>query len=241
MSAAVELLDAEGVEALSMRRLGTALGAGAASLYRHVAGKDELIELVVDRFYGELAVPDPADGAHWRDAITACARDLRAAALRHPWVVAVHGQAGLSQLGPNLARFSEGVLAVFEAAGFDLEEADRAMSVVLPFVIGMVSSEAAWLSVVRRGGMDEKAAADRLWAVTQEAMRDHPRLLAVYAGQRGTDSGRVVDAYFDYGLDRLLDGLAARLPADPAQSTGPAEPAEPAERAEPARPGGCAD
>nr|WP_274613931.1 TetR/AcrR family transcriptional regulator C-terminal domain-containing protein [Streptomonospora nanhaiensis] len=181
-----------------------------------------MIELVVDRFYGELAVPDPADGAPWRDAVAACARDLRAAALRHPWVVAVHGQAGLSQLGPNLARFSEGVLAVLEAAGFDLVEADRAMSVLLPAVIGMVSSEAAWLSAVRRGGADERDAAERLWAVTQEAMRDHPRLLAVYAAQRGTEPRAVMDAYFDYGLDRLLDGLAARLPAGGAGGAAPA-------------------
>lgn len=78
VSEAIRLLDDKGIEALSMRSLGTRLGAGATSLYRHVANKDELIELVVDEVYGEMQVPDADDPAAWRAAVavapTACAQ-----------------------------------------------------------------------------------------------------------------------------------------------------------------------
>lgn len=75
---AVRLLDEEGMEALSMRGLAVRLGTAATSLYRHVANKDELIELVVDELYGELEVPDPVGATGWRapwsTAPRACAR-----------------------------------------------------------------------------------------------------------------------------------------------------------------------
>ncbi|MFC7587896.1 TetR/AcrR family transcriptional regulator [Nonomuraea antimicrobica] len=118
VSEAIQLLDTEGIEALSMRSLGTRLGAGATSLYRHVANKDELIELVVDEVYGEMRVPDAGDPAHWRAAVTDAARSLRSMVLRHPWIVSVLGQVGLAYLGPNLMRQSERLLALFQAAGF---------------------------------------------------------------------------------------------------------------------------
>src|SRR3954449_2777040 len=66
---AIRLLDDEGLEALSMRTLGQRLGAGATSLYRHVASKDELIELVADEVYGEIEVPEPSDPSSWRLAL----------------------------------------------------------------------------------------------------------------------------------------------------------------------------
>src|SRR6478672_5502572 len=66
---AIRLLDEEGLEALSMRSLGQRLGAGATSLYRHVASKDELIELVADEVYGEMEVPTISDPAEWRQAV----------------------------------------------------------------------------------------------------------------------------------------------------------------------------
>src|SRR5256886_17237127 len=97
---AITMLDADGVEALSMRKLGTALNAGATSLYRHVATKDELMELAVDEVVAEIIVP-PADSPDWRAAAPETARSFRATALRHPWGASVLGQAGLAHLGPT--------------------------------------------------------------------------------------------------------------------------------------------
>lgn len=80
---AITMLDAEGIEALSMRKLATRLNAGATSLYRHVATKDELMELAVDEVFGEITLP-PADSPDWRAAATEAAGAFRATALRHP-------------------------------------------------------------------------------------------------------------------------------------------------------------
>lgn len=112
VSEALALLDDAGIEALSMRKLGTRLNAGATSLYTHVANKDELIELVVDLVYGEIEVPGGA--GEWRDAAAVSAYSLRAMVLRHPWVASVLGQVGLAGLGPNVMRMAERMQALFE-------------------------------------------------------------------------------------------------------------------------------
>ncbi|MGY2061454.1 TetR/AcrR family transcriptional regulator, partial [Nocardia gipuzkoensis] len=85
---AIELLDSEGFEALSMRRLGTKLNAGATSLYTHVANKDELLELIIDEVLGEIAIPD-APEPDWRSALLRLGRDIRAGLLRHTWITGV--------------------------------------------------------------------------------------------------------------------------------------------------------
>ncbi|WP_424644570.1 TetR/AcrR family transcriptional regulator [Embleya sp. AB8] len=208
---AVRLLDADGLEALSMRRLGTRLDAGATSLYRHVANKDELIELVVDEVYGELEVPDIDDPTQWRAAMERCAYSLRAMMLSHPWVASVLGQVGLVQLGPNVIRLSERMLAVVERAGFEMSETDQAMSTILAYVIGMATSEAAFLSMIARSGRTEAEWMESLQPSAEAAMRDHPRLQETQTALRGKDPEQVRDANFDYGLQRVLDGLAVRL------------------------------
>ncbi|MBV1941962.1 TetR/AcrR family transcriptional regulator [Streptomyces sp. BV286] len=208
---AVQLLDAEGIEALSMRSLGNRLNAGATSLYRHVANKDELIELVVDEVYGELHVPVAEHQSQWRAAAAGAAGSLRAMVLQHPWIASVLGQVGLSHLGPNVMRMSDQMLAVFETAGFPSSETDKAMSTVISYVIGVATSEAAYLSMIARSGSTEREWVDSLGPALEEAARDHPRLMEGHAAQRGKDPHQVRSDTFDYGLQRTLDGLEARL------------------------------
>jgi AcrR family transcriptional regulator len=208
---AVRLLDAEGIDALSMRTLGTRLGAGATSLYRHVTSKDELIELALDEVLAELEVPAPADPSRWREALAAAARGLRAMVLRHPWFAAVVSQAGLAYLGPNMMRLSDRLLGVFETAGFDLVEAERGMTTLIAYVMGITAGETAWLTMLARTGQDERELIQRLWPAAERAAEGHPRLRALYAAQRGADPARGREESFDYGLQRLLDGLASRL------------------------------
>lgn len=181
VAAALRLLDAEGMEALSMRKLGSEMGAAATSLYRHVTGKDEVIGLVLDEVYGELVVPAADVPGDWREAVSRSGHNLRAMALRHPWVASVVGQVGPAHLGPNLMRMSERMLALFQAAGFPASEAAPAMGAVVSYVVGATSGEAAHLARIARGGQSER----------------NPRALR--------------DAHFDYGLQRILDGLQARL------------------------------
>jgi AcrR family transcriptional regulator len=114
VTAAIDLLDREGLAALSMRRLAQELGTGAASLYWHVGSKDGLLDLVMDQIIGEGKIPDP-DPEHWQDQLKQVARDQRAASLRHPWVVRV--SIGRIPMGPNALRYSERILAILRAGG----------------------------------------------------------------------------------------------------------------------------
>ena len=114
VTAAIQLLDANGLAALSMRRLAEELGTGAASLYWHVSNKDGLLDLVMDEVIGEGKIPDP-DPEHWREQIKQIARDQRAASLRHPWLVRI--SIGRIPMGPNALRYTERILAILRAAG----------------------------------------------------------------------------------------------------------------------------
>ncbi|GHE13120.1 TetR/AcrR family transcriptional regulator [Streptomyces alanosinicus] len=206
---AVQLLDTDGLESLSMRKLGTRLDAGATSLYRHVANKDELIELVVDEVYGELEIPatDTADAADWRTLAARSAYSLRAMILRHPWVASVLGQVGLIHLGPNVTKMSERMAAVYKAAGFPSDETGHAMKTVISYVIGMATSEAAYLSLIARSGKSEREFIESL----RSGGGEDPQV---------EDPGKARDETFDYGLRRVLDGLQVRLdeiPGDAAE------------------------
>ncbi|WP_410584500.1 TetR/AcrR family transcriptional regulator [Amycolatopsis sp. lyj-108] len=209
VSAAIELLDAEGIDALSMRKLGARLDVAAASMYTHVAGKDELSELVVDEVYGEVALPEPGP---WRTAATTFAHDLRSVFLRHPWIGSLLGEAGVAYLGPNVLKLSEAALALFEDAGFSLDDADLAWNTVMAFVVGRATGEAAWLTTLKRSGQSEQEWKDRLWPAAEQAVRDHPRLKKLYAAQRNQKPGETNDDDFERGLACVLDGLATRLP-----------------------------
>ncbi|WP_406203228.1 TetR/AcrR family transcriptional regulator C-terminal domain-containing protein [Kitasatospora sp. NBC_01560] len=206
---AVVMLDADGVEALSMRKLGARLNAGATSLYRHVATKDELMELAVDEVFGEIAIP-PADTPDWRAAVVAASEAFRATTLRHRWLATVLGQAGLAYLGPNLMAYSERLAALFAAAGFP--EPERAIETVLSFTIGMSTTEAAWLTTVARSGETEAEFVARLMPAAKEAVAGTDHLAHAYDAVETLDPEALRDSKFAYGLEVILDGLALRLP-----------------------------
>ena len=117
-AAAVTLADTQGIEAVSMRALAVELGVGAASLYRYVARKDELIDLMVDAVMGNDLQFEIC--GEWRADLRSVARGLRAMTLRHPWM-AVHG-AGRRNLGPNTARRYEQVLGAIDGLGLEIDE-----------------------------------------------------------------------------------------------------------------------
>ncbi|MFJ2392856.1 TetR/AcrR family transcriptional regulator [Streptomyces sp. NPDC087843] len=208
---ALRLLDSDGIDALSMRKLGTRLGAGATSLYRHVANKDELIELAIDEIYGEIEVPGSPDSATWRADAVHCARSLRGTMLRHPWIASVLGEMGMSYLGPNAMRLAEGMLALFTRAGLPVTEADQAASTLVAYVTGMATSEAAYLNVLARSGQSEQDWVDNVWPTAERAAESYPHLRDGYAEQRGKDPRASRDTNFQYGLDRVLDGLETRI------------------------------
>ncbi|GAA1564964.1 TetR/AcrR family transcriptional regulator [Kribbella hippodromi] len=207
---AIRILDADGMEALTMRKLGAALGAVATAVYWHVANKDELLELVVDHVYGEVDVPEVTDRAEWRPAAEHAARSLRAMIVRHPWVAATLADVGMNYLGPNVMRGSDAMLGVYLAAGFELNEADQASKTVLGYVIGFASIEAATVSKLKRSGLDMAAWQAEVWPVAVRAAEPYARLRALYAANSGSDLEAGGEDTFSYGLTSILDGLEAR-------------------------------
>lgn len=208
---AVRLLDSEGSDALTMRKLAARLGVGATSIYWHVANRHELIELVIDEIYGEIEIPDLDPAPDWRAATWRVAHSLRSGIVRHPWMVSVldHLAAGLG--GPNANLLTERMLALFERAGFDLREAERALNTLSGYVVGIAMSEAAWHTALARQGQSEQEWIDEAQRVAEKTTEDYPRLRELVAHYQSVDAQNSMDEDFDYGLERVLDGLQARL------------------------------
>ncbi|GIH96635.1 TetR family transcriptional regulator [Planobispora siamensis] len=206
--AAMEILDAEGVDALSMRRLGAKLGSGATSLYWHIAHKDELMELVMDEVYGELSLPDP-EVTSWEDMASILAYGLRAAFVKHPWVIPLVGT--MPSLGPNAMRMSSQMLKAFERAGFTSPPLDYAVSTLLAFVLGWTGPELAWRATLDSSGMSGRELDAAMMKTVRQAAQGHPDILRRFDEYQAKDPDVVRALAFDFGLTCLLDGLRVRL------------------------------
>ncbi|MEV4458808.1 TetR/AcrR family transcriptional regulator C-terminal domain-containing protein [Microbispora sp. NPDC049633] len=206
--AAVELLDAEGLDALSMRKLGARLGAGATSLYWHVANKDELLELAMDEVYGMVSVPDDAG---WRQAATAFAYGLRGAILEHPWSASLIG--ALPALGPNALAAADNLMAAFAEAGFGGMDGDYAVAAVVAFTLGATVPEVAWSRAAVEAGTDHLEMQQAIAPVLEKLASERPRLRERYQTYVGKsfDPAIARRLSFDFGLTALLDGLGMRL------------------------------
>jgi AcrR family transcriptional regulator len=212
LRAAIDLLDTEGVDGLSMRRLGVRLGSAATTIYWHVKSKDELIVLAADALWDEVDLPD-LDTTDWRTAATQMATNLYAMILRHPWLMPAMSNHLL--YGPGKARHDDHLLAVYETAGFTGRTAAEATKVVFTFVLGTalgVSAETTWRTRLRRSGNEEEQLRETLTRVTENAER-FPRLRAHSEDWTADDpSGEdVTDRELEFGLRTILDGLQAQL------------------------------
>lgn len=207
VDATLELLDAEGLDGLSMRRLGTRLNSGATSVYWHVANKDELLELALDRVMGEVRVPR-TDAGGWRAAVAGYARDLRAMIHRHPWTVPLFGARPM--IGPNATRVLDEVIGAFDGAGLTGLDLDNAMSLIADYVIGAAGSEASWQGA--HGAATGEDWMRTLGPYLAEIAERHPRLTAHIREVWTRETADVVEQRFDYGLSCVLDGIAGRRP-----------------------------
>jgi AcrR family transcriptional regulator len=209
VTAAIELLDADGLEGLSMRTLGRRLGSAATAMYWHVGSKDNLIALAADRVWHEVELPDLAE-VDWRTAATRMATGLHAMVERHPWLVLAFGSV-VVYYGPGKASRDDHGLAIFESAGFTPEQADQAATTVLTYVLGNALGSAAEVSLKRKLGDD---AADRLretMAKAQEVAAAFPRLRTRLDTTAAASYSGGADKSFEFGLQAILDGLEAQL------------------------------
>jgi TetR/AcrR family transcriptional regulator, tetracycline repressor protein len=199
LRAALELVDAEGVEALTMRRLGRELGIEAMSLYGYVRSKQDLIEGVVEQVFREmpLIVPGPGD---WQDRMRHHAAAYRHVLLAHP--NAVRLVAGRPLVTEGTAAFVESALALLRSLGLDLVTADRVLGVIAGFTLGLVAEQVGNLG---RPDLHEDAV---------DAAR-FP-LVASLGEMKPTD----YDREFDLGLEFIVSGVEQLL--SPLQHPEPA-------------------
>ncbi|MFF3225525.1 TetR/AcrR family transcriptional regulator [Nocardia suismassiliense] len=216
IGAAVELLDAEGLESLSMRKIGAKLGAGATSLYWYVANKDELLEWVLDEFWGMVQVPEP-EQAPWREVLTTFAYNFRAALREHPWGATLIGQ--LPSLGPNALRLTDQLRRAYVGAGFRGVDIYFASGTVMSYVLGVVTPEIAW----RKTYGDMEIDRDTIVQTMEGVAEDYPELLADYQEATPEDTEVSRAMAFDFGLLCLLDGLQHRLRGFPEGAGPPSE------------------
>jgi AcrR family transcriptional regulator len=203
---AMRLADQEGLRALSMRKVADEVNAGAMSLYRYVASKEELFDLMLDAAYGEIAVPEKGSG-DWRRDLAALARQSRDVLKRHPWAAQL--VTSRPTLGPSYLRWFEFSLEAVTSTGVDLKDAMRVIGTTNAYVSGVVAYELGDGEARRRHGLSEP----------QMRALVAPYLDAVVASGRFPNlkrflrhgSGAVSDADFEFGLAAVLDGLAAAL------------------------------
>lgn len=195
LDAALRIVDDEGVDALSMRRLADDLGIGAMTLYRYVATKDSLYDELVTLVLGDLA-SDPVAGAPWRaqleEVLTALHDELRA----HPGITEII----LTRRAPTPAfdRHRETVLAILRGAGFSVEAAVDALTSLICYALGFSHVERIRVRV------DRAEEAHRLQSLPGDQFPHLTEAAAVYPGH-------LSDRAFSTGLGAMLDGLERAL------------------------------
>ncbi len=209
---AVNLADEEGVDAVTMRHVASRLGSGTMSLYRHIFNRDELLDLMVDSVYGEIqpaGVPDGGPSWRWRAELHRIAHDTRAVFKRHPWVAPVVSTRRLR--GPNSLKRLESSLAAVEDLGLEAGEMAGLPAVVDDFVVGFVLRELAEEATRRRTrlGEQEWRAAERPYVELVVESGPYPNLARLIRGGQDAGAGEA----FGFGLERILDGVAAYVAA----------------------------
>jgi AcrR family transcriptional regulator len=196
IDAALALIDAEGLEALTMAKVAQRLGVGTMSLYRHVQDKDELIDAVAERVMQAVAVPDGAPD-DWQGRVVGYLRALREAAIAHPALGRILADRGLT-VGPVFDRLEE-LHGILIAAGFSGPDAVRSFYALLTYVFGFVIWE------LPRVHQQPAAAYRAAWDNSIDALpkADFPHLHALRRTLRTTASA----AQFDYGLEHLVRSL----------------------------------
>ncbi|TQS40453.1 TetR/AcrR family transcriptional regulator [Cryptosporangium phraense] len=213
VTVAVALADAEGLAAVTMRRIATDLSVAPMTLYTYVPGKAELLDLMLDAVYAAIARTTPAD-ASWRARVGAVADDNRALYERHPWLAEI--STSRPPLGPGAIAKYEYELGAFDDAGLD----DVTRDAALTFVLGFVETCARGAAAARAAARESARSDEDWWA------ESGPLLAKVFDADRFPRAARIgsaageaqnaaysADHAYDFGRARLLDGLSALIDA----------------------------
>jgi AcrR family transcriptional regulator len=197
LRSAVAFADQGGIASLSMRKLGDALGVEAMSLYNHVANKNELLDGMVDLVFSEIDLP--SGGAGWKTAMRQRAVSARQALSRHRWAIGL--MESRASPGPATLRHHDAVIGSLRQAGFSIEMAAHAYSVVDSYIYGFALQEAS----LPFDTAEETAEVAQM-IFKQFPADEYPYLAELtleHVLQPGYDYGNE----FEFGLDLILDGL----------------------------------
>jgi AcrR family transcriptional regulator len=201
LEVALRLVDREGLEALSMRRLASELGVEAMSLYHHLANKSQILDGLVDLVVAEIPLPDP--DRPWRDAVRARMTAMREVLLRHPWAIRVME----SRATPGMRNLlhHDAMLGCLRGAGFPVALAAHAYAVLDAYVYGFVLTE---LMLPFQNAEETQAVASAIFATMPDGAFPHLTELTV---KHVLQPGYAYANEFPFGLALILDGLQRRL------------------------------
>ena len=197
MRAAVALADKGGIESLTMRRLGQELRVEAMSLYNHVANKEDIVDGIVDLVFGEIDVP--SDGAGWKTAMRQRAISAREVLLRHPWATSL--MQSRTKPGPATLRHNDSVLGSLRAAGFTVEMAAHAFSVMDGYIYGFALQQ---MNLPSHSSEEATQLAEGI--LRKLPANEYPHLAEMIT-EHAMNPGYDYADEFEFGLDLILDGL----------------------------------
>lgn len=212
---AIRVADAEGADAVTMRRIARELNAGTMSLYWHVVSKEELLDLMLDTVQGDRENPEPS--GDWRRDVQDAARTTRRSLHQHPWMMDLIG--GRPPAGPRSLRNVERMLGYFDGLGLDMRQAIDIATTVGTYVMGAVLREVQEHSseTYTEQMLAELSPAEREKVIAEfteriRATGRYPHLAELMSAGYDPDAAETRDARFEFGLECLLDGIAARIP-----------------------------
>jgi AcrR family transcriptional regulator len=197
LRAALVLADEGGIESLTMRKLGQKLGVEAMSLYNHVANKDDILDGIVDLVFSEIAVPSA--GADWKAAMRRRGISARDVLLRHPWATSL--MQTRTKPGPATLRHHDSVLGSLRKAGFTVDMAAHAFSVMDGYIYGFA------LQQINLPSHSSEEAAELAESILRELPADEYPHLAEMIVEHALKPGYDYAEEFAFGLDLILDGL----------------------------------
>jgi AcrR family transcriptional regulator len=225
--AAIELADAEGLGALSMRRVADRLRVGVMSLYTYVPGKAELIDVMFDTVCDEAGTAQPGDrgaaGTGWRAGLERIARSNWALYHRHPWLL--HVAFNRPVLGPNALAKYERELSAIDGIGLTDDEMDSVLSLVAGHVEGAARRSVEIAQAERSTGVTDEqwwSARAPLLAELVDVSRFPTATRVGSAAGQAHGSAYDPDHAFEFGLQRVLDGIEVLVRSRQEQRQGQA-------------------
>jgi len=199
LRAAMALADAGGIESVTMRLLAQDLGVKAMSLYNHVTDKADIVDGIVDMVFAEIDLPSAE--TDWKTAMRLRANSAREVLLRHPWASSL--MQSRTQPGPATLRHHDSVIGSLRQAGFTIELAAHAFSVIDSYVYGFAQQQQNLTYTTSEEAT--VVAEDILRSLPAEEYPHLAEMIVEHALKPGYDYAEE----FNFGLDLILDGLGA--------------------------------